>query len=631
MDRTIDEALGALLAEQRDDGHWAFELEADVTIPAEYILLKHYLDETDPGLEAKIGRYIRARQGAHGGWPLFEAGDMDISASVKAYWALKMIGDDIGADHMATARAAIRAHGGAARVNVFTRITLALFGEVPWHAVPVMPVELMLLPQWFPFHLSKVSYWSRTVIAPLLILMALKPSARNPRGVSLEELFLTPPNEEANFIDSPTGDVPGQMFLILDKVLRRVEFLFPRRSRRKAIEAATQFVTERLNSEDGLGGIFPAMANAVMAFDALGYAPDHPDMVTAKTAVDKLVVVDGDTAYCQPSLAPIWDTALSGHAVMEAGLAGSDARMIAACDWLRALEITETRGDWVSRRPELPPGGWAFQYRNDHYPDVDDTAVVAMALHRAGVEADDPVLQRTVNWIIGMQSSNGGWGSFDAENTHYYLNNIPFADHGALLDPPTADVSARCLSMLSQLGYGRNHPAVARGVKYLESEQETDGSWYGRWGVNYIYGTWSALCALNAVGIARDSDTVRRAVAWLKQRQRDDGGWGEDCASYWEDRRGEVKDSTPSQTSWALLGLMAAGEAGSEAVQRGIDYLLAQPRKGANWQEHLWTGAGFPRVFFLKYHGYSSYFPLWALARYKFLKASNSDRVGFGM
>ncbi len=628
---TIDDALGKLMGLQRDDGHWMFEFEADVTIPAEYVLLQHYLDEIDPELESKIGTYIRGQQGEHAGWALFQDGDMDLSATVKAYWALKLIGDDIDADHMVRARAAIRAHGGAARVNVFTRITLALFGQLPWRGVPVMPVEIMLMPHWFPFNLSKVSYWSRTVIAPLLILMALKPKARNPKNVMLDELFITPPSEETNYVTNPTGDVTGDIFVVLDKVLRRVEFLFPGRSRRKAIDAAVKFVTKRLNGEDGFGGIFPAMANAVMAFDALGYAPDHPDMVIAKTAVQKLLVVKDDYAYCQPCLSPIWDTALAAHAVMEAGLGGADARVVDANRWLCDLEITDTKGDWGLKRPNLPPGGWAFQYRNDHYPDVDDTAVVAMALNKAGMKVENPVLQRTINWILGMQSSNGGWGSFDAENTNYYLNYIPFADHGALLDPPTVDVSARCLSMLGQFGLGMEHTTVARGVEYLRAEQEDDGSWYGRWGVNYIYGTWSALCALNAVGFDMRSEMVQRAVTWLKAQQRSDGGWGEDCATYWDDRRSEVKQSTASQTAWALIGLMAAGEVDSDAVRRGIEYLLATPRNGANWVENLWTGVGFPRVFFIKYHGYSSYFPLWALARYRNLKKSNSERVMLGI
>jgi squalene-hopene/tetraprenyl-beta-curcumene cyclase len=294
-------------------------------------------------------------------------------------------------------------------------------------------------------------------------------------------------------------------------------------------------------------------------------------------------------------------------------------------------EITDVVGDWSWKRPSLQPGGWAFQYWNDYYPDVDDTAVVVLALDRAGEERTRPAIRRATEWVNGMQSSNGGWGAFDAENQYNYLNNIPFADHGALLDPPTVDVSARCLSMLAQLGYGRDHPAVRRAIAFLEREQEADGSWYGRWGVNYVYGTWSALSALNAVGIDPTSLMVRRAVNWLKSRQRPDGGWGEDCATYWQHRRNEVKASTPSQTAWALLGLMAVGEVRSEAVRRGVTYLLSQPRDGCKWREAHYTGIGFPRVFYLRYDGYSAYFPLWALARYRNLIARNNPHVVHGM
>jgi squalene-hopene/tetraprenyl-beta-curcumene cyclase len=316
---------------------------------------------------------------------------------------------------------------------------------------------------------------------------------------------------------------------------------------------------------------------------------------------------------------------------MEAGVDRDDRRIAQASRWLRDRQILESVGDWADRRPGLAPGGWAFQYANPHYPDVDDTAVVVMALHRADPEANREAIRRATDWILGMQSRNGGWGAFDADNTHYYLNHIPFADHGALLDPPTADVSARCLGMLAQLGYDREHPAVTSAVSYLLNQQEPDGSWYGRWGVNYVYGTWSVLSALNAVGLPEDHEAVRKAAAFLKSRQMPDGGWGEDCATYWEEARGEAKDSTPSQTAWALLGLMAAGEVDSPEVQAGVDYLLKQPLNGPNWEETLWTGIGFPRVFYLKYHGYSAYFPLWALARYRNLTRSNDRQVQTGI
>ena len=631
LDAVIEQARGAFAERQRDDGHWVFEFEPDATISSEYIFLMHHLGEVDEALQAKVARFIRSIQGNDGGWPLFHDGAADISATVKAYYALKLAGDDIEAPHMARARALILAKGGAARANVFTRIALALFEQVPWSAVPVMPIEIMLLPRWFPFHLSKVSYWSRTVIVPLLIMMALKPKARNPKGIGIRELFHKDPQQE-DYPLNPTGTGLGAVFAGIDAVLRKVEPVFPKGRRERAMQAAIDFVKERLNGEDGLGGIFPAMANSVMAFDALGYPRDHPDYVIAKRSVDNLLYErDAETVYCQPCLSPVWDTCLGTHAMMEAGCETDGEVIQKACDWMLGREIRETKGDWIWRRPDLEPAGWAFQYWNNHYPDVDDTAVVVMALDRAGDPAYRPACTRAAEWIIGMQSSDGGWGAFDPENTHFHLNYIPFADHGALLDPPTVDVTARCLSMLAQLGYDRAHPAVTKAIGFLQREQEADGSWFGRWGINYIYGTWSALCALNAVGEDMQQPYIRKAVDYLLRFQRPDGGWGEDCATYWEQHRGEAKDSTPSQTAWALLGLMAAGEVEHEAVARGVDYLAKAPRSGPRWDEALWTGIGFPRVFYIKYHGYAAYFPLWALSRYRNLMASNDRQVRYGM
>jgi squalene-hopene/tetraprenyl-beta-curcumene cyclase len=627
----VGEASAALEALQHPDGHWVFELEADATIPSEYILLEHFLGEIDQSLEDKIGVYLRAGQADHGGWPLYTGGDFDLSATVKAYYALKLIGDDRHAPHMARARAAILAHGGAARCNVFTRITLALFGQVPWRAVPVMPVEIMLLPRWFPFHLDKVSYWSRTAIVPLLILRACKPRARNPRAIGIEELFVTPPERERRYIANPTGSGWGRVFLALDQVLRIAEPLFPTRTRQHAIRQAVAFITERLNGEDGLGAIFPPMAASVMVFETLGYPKDHPDLMIAKRAVGKMLTDKGHFAYCQPCLSPVWDTALACHALMEAGATGATPSVRRALDWIAERQVLEVVGDWARARPGLRPGGWAFEYRNDHYPDVDDSAAILCALHRADPKRYRHAIERGVEWVLGMQCRNGGWGSFDADNTHYYLNHIPFADHGALLDPPTADLTARCISALAQLGYGREHPALARALEYLRSDQEADGSWFGRWGTNYVYGTWSVLSALNAAGEDPGQAYVRKAVAWLKSRQQADGGWGESCGSYWADRKDEPVASTPSQTAWALLGLMAAGEVESAAVASGVDYLRRVPRQGSKWEEELYNAVGFPRVFYLRYHGYSAYFPLWALARYQSLMARNDRRVAWGM
>ncbi|MBV8911550.1 MAG: squalene--hopene cyclase, partial [Acetobacteraceae bacterium] len=501
------------------------------------------------------------------------------------------------------------------------------FGQVPWHAAPAMPVEIMHLPRWFFFHLSKVSYWSRTVIVPLLGLLALRPRARNPRAIEVPELFCTPPDRVRDWIRGPYRSAWGRVFKALDVIVRRGEPLLPRRSRGHAIQKAVAFVTERLNGDDGLGAIYPAIANTVMLFDALGYAPDHPDAAIAWAAVRKLLVVTDEEAYCQPCLSPIWDTGLAGHAVAETY--GITPDVDAACRWLVTRQITEVRGDWAEIRPHAPPGGWAFQYANPHYPDVDDTAVVAMLLHRGGDPTHTPAIDRARDWILGMQSANGGWGAFDADNTHYALNHIPFADHGALLDPPTADVTARCVSFLAQLGHSANEPAMARAIAYLRREQEPDGSWFGRWGTNYIYGTWSVLCALNAAGLPHDDPTIRRAVAWLEAKQRDDGGWGEDEESYGEAPHGEYDRSTASQTAWAMLGLMAAGTTGP-ALERGAEYLARTQKPDGEWDEEAYTAVGFPRVFYLRYHGYRLFFPLLALARFRNLQRGNSRRVAFG-
>ncbi|MDP1909015.1 MAG: squalene--hopene cyclase, partial [Hyphomicrobium sp.] len=403
---------------------------------------------------------------------------------------------------------------------------------------------------------------------------------------------------------------------------------------------AAAFVTERLNGEDGLGAIFPAMINSIFMYHLLGYPEDHPNVVVARRAVENLLVVKEDEAYCQPCVSPVWDTALMSHALMEAGGADIETPVARALAWLKPLQVLDVAGDWAVKRPDAPPGGWAFKNANAHYPDLDDTAVVVLAMDRAGKSlasipsseyADS--IERAQQWVEAMQSRNGGFGAFDADNDHTYLNYIPFADHGALLDPPTEDVTARCISMLAQLGETpRTNKHLARAVDYLLAEQQKDGSWYGRWGINYIYGTWSALCALNAVGIDHKSAAIRDAVGWLKAIQNDDGGWGEDGNSYALDYKGyEKAPSTASQTAWALLGLMAAGEVADPAVAKGMSYLLGTQGGDGSWHEESFTGTGFPRVFYLRYHGYSKFFPLWAMARFRNLTRSNHPELHVGM
>jgi squalene-hopene/tetraprenyl-beta-curcumene cyclase len=639
LEASINSATQALLGLRQADGHWVFELEADCTIPAEYVLLAHYLGEpADTVLEGKIANYLRRIQGAHGGWPLVHEGDFEMSASVKAYFALKMIGDSIDAPHMVRAREAIHARGGAINSNVFTRFMLALFGVTTWRSVPVLPVEITLLPVWSPFHLTKISYWARTTLVPLLVLAALKPRAKNPKGVGIDELFLQDPRSIGM-----TSKAPHQswgwflLFRSLDHVLRLIEPLFPKKPRARAIEAAVAFIEERLNGEDGLGAIFPPMANAVMMYEALGKDADYPPRAVTRRGLAKLLVIGEDEAYCQPCVSPVWDTALACHAMIEAG---GDAALPSAkqgLDWLLPRQVLDVKGDWAVKSPDTRPGGWAFQYNNAYYPDLDDTAVVVMALDRVRRDAPNPAYDAAIargrEWIEGMQSKNGGWAAFDVNNLEYYLNNIPFSDHGALLDPPTEDVTARCISMLAQLGENADtSPAVAAGVSYLRKTQLAEGSWYGRWGLNYIYGTWSVLSALNAAGVGHKDPMVRKAADWLLSIQNTDGGWGEDATSYRLDYKGfEGAPTTASQTAWALLGLMAAGEVENPALARGVEYLMSTQTQKGLWDEQRYTATGFPRVFYLRYHGYSKFFPLWALARYRNLRKTNSRVVGVGM
>jgi squalene-hopene/tetraprenyl-beta-curcumene cyclase len=618
LDRAINEARDALIAQQHEQGYWLYELEADCTIPAEYIMMMHFLDEIDAALESKIAIHLRARQADHGGWPLYHGGDIDLSCTIKAYYALKLAGDDVGAPHMQRARTAILQLGGAARANVFTRIALALFGQLPWRGVPYIPVEIMLLPRWFPFHLDKVSYWSRTVMVPLFILCTRKPKAKNPRNIDIRELFTTPPEQERHYFRR--SGLLTKAFLVLDRLGRIIDPLIPVRLRERATRRAEQWILQRLNGEDGLGAIFPAMVNAVESLAILGYSQDDARLITAKRALKKLLVVGPSSAYCQPCVSPVWDSALACLAMQEIGDESSHAASTRGLDWLASKQLLDAPGDWRTYRPALAGGGWAFQFGNDHYPDLDDTAVVAWAMHEArdaGRYAES--VRRALDWLVGMQSRGGGFAAFDADNTCYYLNKIPFADHGALLDPPTSDVTARVVTVLARVGRPQDKAVMNRAIAYLRGQQESDGSWFGRWGTNYIYGTWSVLMALAQAHIAPNDPAIQRAVAWLKRRQNTDGGWGESNDSYAQPAATKHFGSTAYQTAWALLGLLSAGETASEAAHRGAEFLMRSRQPDGLWSDPTFTAPGFPRVFYLRYHGYSAYFPLWALAAYRSL------------
>lgn len=617
LERKFDEARTALLALQKDDGHWCFPLEADCTIPAEYILMMHFMDEVDVLLEQKIARFIRDKQDMnHGGWPLYYGGAFDISCTIKSYYALKLVGDSIDAPHMVRARDAILAYGGAAKANVFTRLLLAMYQQIPWRGVPVVPSELVLLPSWFPFHISKVSYWSRTVMIPLSILCTLKAKAVNPRNVDIRELFVTPPEIEQNYF--PKADTwLKRVFMSVERVLSRFEPKLPQSVRQYSIRKAERWTLERLNGECGIGAIFPAMVNAYEALTLLGYPSDHPNRVQCRNALLGLLVDEGERSWCQPCTSPVWDTVLTSLALQEDPTT-DQAPVLKALDWLVEQQVLDEPGDWRDKCPELPGGGWAFQYANPHYPDLDDTAAVAWALGQGQAERHQYALDRAANWLAGMQSSNGGFAAFDIDNTYHYLNEIPFADHGALIDPPTSDVTARCVGLLAK--YGSHQREVWRGISFLLREQEKNGSWFGRWGTNYVYGTWSVLEAFRLAKFDMQHASVRRAVAWLESVQRADGGWGETNDSYLDTKlAGQFPEtSTTFQTAWAVLGLMAAGEVQSEAVRKGIHYLLQQQSPEDHlWEDPWFTAPGFPRVFYLRYHGYCKFFPLWALARYR--------------
>src|ERR1022692_321173 len=623
LDRALADARDALIARQSAQGYWLFELEADCTIPAEYIMMMHFLDEIDIRLETKIAAYLRSHQAEHGGWPLYHGGDLNLRCTVKAYYALKLAGDDAQAPHMVRARAAILAHGGAARANVFTRIELALYGELPWRGVPYIPVEIMLLPRWFFFHLDKVSYWSRAVMVPLIILCTRKPLAKNPRKVHIRELFIKPPDLEGDYFHDSLqqGGLLGRILLVVDRLARKFDPLIPKAMRARAIREAEQWMLDRLNAEDGLGAIFPAMVNALEAMVILGYPADDPRRLTAKRALQKLLVEGPSSAYCQPCVSPVWDTALASHAMQQVGCPTSLAAATRALDWLQTEQLLDEPGDWQANRPGLPGGGWAFQFANSYYPDLDDTAVVAWSMHQAPNSADySESVTRALDWLVGMQSADGGFAAFDADNTSHYLNKIPFADTGALLDPPTSDVTARVATVLARVGRPQDSLALKRALEYLRLSQEPDGSWFGRWGTNYIYGTWSVLTAFAQAGIGPPDAAMRRSVEWLRARQNADGGWGESTDSYLKGARPDGKAaSTPYHTAWALLALLASGEAGSAVVRRGMDHLIRTQQPDGLWSDTHFNAPGFPRVFYLKYHGYSGYFPLWALAVFRTL------------
>ena len=625
-----------------NEGYWVAELEADTTLTSEYLMLRHFMDCVDPEIEIKAVRYLKSSQLPDGGWPIYYGGPAEISASVKAYFALKLSGVSPDEPFMVKAKECILGMGGVTASNVFTKIALALFGQYDWQGVPSMPPEIMLLPKRFYFSIYAISYWSRAVLIPLLIIFAKRPLCAIPKDRGIDELYVQP-KELIDYSTVPpfkkdrTWFTARNFFINLDGLLKIYDRSPVEWVRQKALKWAETWMVDHMKGSGGLGAIYPAMANSVMALHCLGYRHDDPLVVKAMREIDELAIHDQvhengnrvDAMHLQPCHSPIWDTSLLMNTLIECGMPQDHPALQKAAGWLLSKQTT-TVGDWIISSPGAEPGGWYFQFENEAFPDVDDSAVVLMALAKvrmADAQQQRAAIGRGCRWVVAMQGSDGGWGAYDKDNNRIVFNYIPFADHRALLDPSTADLAGRCLEMLATLGYDWTHPCVASALAFLKNDQEKDGSWYGRWGVNYIYGTWSVLAGLRAIGEDLSAPYIRRAVTWLESKQNPDGGWGESCLSYADVAHSGRGESTPSQTAWALLALMSAGVFDSFSVARGIHYLIRNQRKDGSWEEVRHTGTGFPRVFYLRYHWYSQYFPLWALAMYRNLKTRGTTRA----
>ncbi|MCA8984942.1 MAG: squalene--hopene cyclase [Planctomycetaceae bacterium] len=681
LGRAISATTEFLLANQHADGYWVGELEGDTILESEYILLLTYLGEEGSADALAAARYIVEKQEPHGGWALYPGGPLEISATVKAYWALKITGHDPQAEYMQRARQAILAAGGAEQVNSFTRYYMALLGLISYRQCPAVPPELILLPRWTGVTIYEMSAWSRTILIPLSLLWAYKPSRALPAEWRIDEVF-TRPVRQLSAVNNVTGKVDNLsyrtwvpwawIFRQFDRCYKLMESLGEPPYRKKAIRMSSSWMLDRFAQSDGLGAIFPPIVWSLVALKCLGFEETSQEFRMTREHLDRLILrgqtrlPDGtvqETVRLQPCHSPVWDTAISTLALQETGQPQCQPAIQAAAEWLRSKEV-RFPGDWSMRHPGVEPAGWYFEFNNEFYPDIDDTTMVLMALSKSlpkDLHADwmaefiptsetpgesrlstlvsgkasewqgaiqdvsrlQPVmesLRRGVQWILAMQSRNGGWGAFDADNDCELLTRVPFADHNAMIDPPTADITARVLESLATLGIDRRHPAVEQALRFLWQHQEEDGSWHGRWGVNYIYGTWQVLVGLNAIGIPQDDPRIRDAVHWLKSVQLPDGGWGESPETYEHPERKGAGPATASQTAWALLGLLAAGEVHSDSVQRGVNYLLQTQCPDGTWKEQEFTGTGFPRVFYLKYHYYRVYFPLMALSRYRQLQ-----------
>jgi squalene-hopene/tetraprenyl-beta-curcumene cyclase len=629
LEQAIERGADHLLSLQYEAGYWLGELQADTTLESDYIYYLHVLCQAEPERVAKLANYVRQRQLEDGGWSIYPGGPSELNATCKAYFALKLAGDATNSPHMAQARATVHRLGGLEHTNSYVRFYLALVGALGWELVPAILPELMLLPNWFYINIYEMSSWTRGIVIPMAILSALRPNFRLPEHARVDELFRDPSNKAAAFDWSAQVISWRNFFLALDRALKLYEKLPWKPLRQRALREAKSWLLEHVERTEGLAAIYPAMMNSIFALIALGHGPDDPLTAREIREFSRFEIEENDTIRMQPCVSPVWDSAIAMVALEEAGLPADHPALVKSAEWILSRQVLGP-GDWQVKNRDAEPGGWVFEFRNDFYPDVDDTAFVLMALQRVkfpDARRMEAAVRRGIQWLLSMQNRDGGWGAFDRDNNKAFLCNIPFADHNAMIDPSTADVTARVLECLGRFGWTAEHPAVQRGLKFLLQDQCEDGSWFGRWGVNYVYGTSGVLRALETVSLSA-KEYYQRAVSWLRSVQKADGSFGESLRSYNEPETKGQGDSTASQTAWGLIGLLAGADTGDPAIQKAAAYLVEQQNADGSWSEDEFTGTGFPCVFYLKYHLYRNSFPLYALARFRNLAQEAQQYCG---
>jgi squalene-hopene/tetraprenyl-beta-curcumene cyclase len=618
LENAINKGAEHLLSLQAKDGYWLGELEADTTLESDYIYYLYVLGKAEPARIAKLANYVRRRQLSDGGWSIYPGGPSELNASCKAYFALKLVGDNPKAPHMVKARETVLRLGGLEKSNSYVRFYLALAGALGWEMVPAILPEMMLLPNWFYLNIYEMSSWTRGIVIPMAILSALRPDFRLPEHAQVDELFVDPSHKASAFDWSDSLISWRNFFLAADRAMKLYEKLPWKPLRNRALREAKAWVLEHIERTEGLAAIYPAMMNSIFALMALGHGPDDPLTSREIREFARFEIEEKDTIRLQPCVSPVWDTCIAMVALEEAGVPADHPALVKSADWILSQQVLGP-GDWQIKNKDAAPGGWVFEFRNDFYPDVDDTAFVLMALQR--VKFPDPkrmeaAIRRGIQWLLSMQNRDGGWAAFDRDNCKSFLNHIPFADHNAMLDPSTADVTARVLECLGRFGWTANHPAIKRALEFLLKDQCEDGSWFGRWGVNYVYGTSGVLRSLETVSLTA-KEYCQRAVNWLRSVQKPDGSFGESLRSYHEPQTKGEGNSTASQTAWGLIGLLAGAETTDPAIQNAVSYLVDQQNADGSWSEDEFTGTGFPCVFYLKYHLYRNSFPLYALARFR--------------